>query len=84
MVTRSEHSFAAGKAESTITAKWVAQVDREGDQGKPEGAPDGSPSKCSTMLSNRKQKAKGSGITKEMGTWSSIKSFFSGDDGSTP
>ena len=84
MVTRSEHSFAAGKAESTITAKWVAQIDREGDPGKPEGAPDGTPTKCATMLTNRNQKAKGSGITKEMGVLSSVKSFFTGDDGSTP
>lgn len=84
MITRSEHSFGAGKAESTITAKWVAQIDRDGDRGKPSGAPDGSPSKCATMLTNRNQKAKGAGIGKEMSAWSTVKSFFSGDDGSTP
>ena len=67
MVTRSEHSFGAGKAESTITAKWVAQIDRLGDPGKPEGTPDGSPSKCATLLTKRKEKTQPS-------MWDTVKS----------
>jgi hypothetical protein len=67
MVTRSEHSFGAGKAESTITAKWVAQIDRTGDPGKPAGASDGSPSKCATLLTKRKEKTQPS-------TWDTFKS----------
>jgi hypothetical protein len=83
MVTRSEHSFGPGKAESTITAKFVAQIDREGDD-KQEGAPDGTPSKCATLLTNRAQSAKGAGTRKEMSTWATFKKFMSGDDGSSP
>ncbi len=53
MVTRSEHSFGPGTAESTITAKWVAQIDRTQDE---EG--DGSKSKCEAKVKAREAAVK--------------------------
>jgi len=48
MITRSEHTFGPGKANSKITAKWVAELSKEGCQiPKPgDAAPSGSYEKC--------------------------------------
>jgi len=48
MITRSEHTFGPGKADSKITAKWVAELSKEGCQIPKPGnaAPSGSYEKC--------------------------------------
>ena len=56
MIIRSEHSFGPGLAESSITAKWVAAIEAEGEKVEQENAPEdeeGSPSKCSVASDSR-------------------------------
>ena len=51
MIIRSEHAFGAGVADTQITAKWVAEIDREQAAAEAkdleaEGSTEGTPAKC--------------------------------------
>jgi len=55
MIIRSEHSFGPGRADSEITAKWVAEIENEQVEGGAEikaSSGDGSlePARCKTVL----------------------------------
>jgi len=60
MIIRSEHSFGPGKAQSTITAKWVAEIHKnvdasEGETAEGSAAPSAKPTKCYMKASRRKE-----------------------------
>jgi hypothetical protein len=49
MITRADHSLGPGLAETNITAKWVAQVNREAEQLSQQNTQE-----CTDLLNNRK------------------------------
>jgi len=57
MITKSEHSFAPGKASSKIYARWTASVEgcleREGMVQEEDEQSNGGLSRCSSVLSQR-------------------------------
>lgn len=50
MITRADHSLGPGLAETSITAKWVAQVNREAEQLSQQNSKE-----CQDLLDSRKQ-----------------------------
>ena len=60
MIIRSEHSFGPGKADTTITAKWVAQVEDAAAQEALSDAPE-EPSKCPADSASRSARTESAG-----------------------
>ena len=61
MIIRSEHSFGPGKSDTTITAKWVAEIDAALTQ-DPNTDPE--EDACKTQAANRTESALGGFVGK--------------------
>ena len=66
MIISSTHTFGPGQADTTVRAKWVAQIDAEGVDTQAEAADGGRTQKCVVGNSNRETEA-GSSWTKAFG-----------------
>jgi hypothetical protein len=86
MITRSEHALGPGKAESSITAKWVAQIDKEKEIADEQEIAETEQERCAKIkaeraanqdLGNMAGKMLLSGLTDFVG------SLFSSDNGTT-
>jgi len=58
MIIRSEHTFGAGEANTTLTTKWVSEIDKALDEGEQTatnstGAGANTPSKCKSILKRK-------------------------------
>ena len=69
MIIQSEHSFGPGEAESTITAKWVQQIESESESAsvKKDGSASDNPSKCKKLLNKRKESSEDESFLQELG-----------------
>jgi len=66
MIYRSEHLFGAGQADTRIFAKWVAELEAEGQEGVP-AVQDRQGAKCLLYADGRRTSA-GTTITEELAT----------------
>jgi hypothetical protein len=77
MITRSEHRFGPGIAESTIDAKWVAQIDNEEEcaqqRASETNSSDDAAKKCSTQIGQRQEAAWGGELFQKVLGWAGNK-----------
>jgi hypothetical protein len=87
MVIRSEHSFGPGTADTTVTAKWVAEIHKNVKASEGENAPEGSTApaekatKCYLKESRRKEE---DGYFSMLAMMPGFDGLDDADTGSTP
>lgn len=84
MIIRSENTFGPGEANTTLTAKWVAEINPAEDDDDDNVAPtpttsgDGSASACDTLLTNREEAAEAAAEEDDVGIMDTVSSWFGG------